>query len=349
MEVVLTELCAQSIFPIGEPSQVAAARRASTDMARRFAFDETQVGRIAILVTEAATNILKHAGPGHGSILLRPVNRQAHIGLEIIALDTGPGIPNLGSSLRDGFSTTGTPGNGLGAMQRLAGQFDAYTTPGKGSVFWMMVWPGAHAPPTRHELAIGAVCLPLASEQVCGDSWHASARGGIVTVVVADGLGHGPQAHFASQAAIAALTQRDCPRPEQSIALAHEALKSTRGAALAAMQIDLDKGTLSFAGVGNISASINTPGSRRQMMSHNGIVGSNIRKIQEFCFPWTEDSILIAHSDGLGTHWDLQHYPDLQYRHPALIAAILYRDHARARDDATVVVLKTPLPVRAYS
>lgn len=340
MENFLTNLSPQLIFPIGESSQVAAARRASVAMARKLAFDETQVGRIAIIVTEAATNILKHAG--QGSILLRDVTRRLHTGMEIIALDSGPGIHNLNASLRDGVSTRGTPGNGLGAMQRLSAEFDAYTQPGKGSAFCMIAWASAAAAPANGAVTIGAVCLPVASEQVCGDSWQASTHGAMVTLMVADGLGHGPDAHAASQAAIAVLADDNvaaAPLPGRSIELAHQALKATRGAAVATIQIDLDKDLVLFAGIGNISASLNIPGGRRQMMSHNGIVGSNVRKIQELSFPWTRDSILVVHSDGLGTRWDLGSYPDLEHRHPALIAAILYRDHVRPRDDATVVVL----------
>jgi len=185
--------------------------------------------------------------------------------------------------------------------------------------------------------------LPIASEEVCGDSWHAEMSGRALSVMVADGLGHGPDARVASQAALLALKGRGAMSPTRLLELAHEAARPTRGAAVAAARIDFDQGLVSFAGVGNISASIHGPDARRQMMSHNGIVGHNVRKIQEFSFPWTPDSILILHSDGLGTHWDLQSYLGLAHRHPALIAAILYRDHARPRDDACIVVIKNDL------
>lgn len=348
MEVVLIELLPQLVFPIGESSHVAAARRGASEMARALSFDETHIGRVAIIVTEAATNILKHAS--HGSLLVRDVSQNGPVGInaridagiEIIALDSGPGIANLNASLCDGVSTAGSPGTGLGAMQRLSEHFDAYTVPGRGSVFCMTVRASANGAPATAAL-LGAVCLPIASEEVCGDSWHAEMSGRALSVMVADGLGHGPDARVASQAALLALKGRGAMSPTRLLELAHEAARPTRGAAVAAARIDFDQGLVSFAGVGNISASIHGPDARRQMMSHNGIVGHNVRKIQEFSFPWTPDSILILHSDGLGTHWDLQSYLGLEHRHPALIAAILYRDHARPRDDACIVVIKNDL------
>jgi hypothetical protein len=101
-----------------------------------------------------------------------------------------------------------------------------------------------------------------------------------------------------------------------------------------------------FAGVGNIAASILDGNDRRQMVSHNGIVGSNLRKVQEFVSPWSSGAMLIMHSDGLGSRWDLEHYPGLAMRHPSLIAAVLYRDFARKRDDVTVLVVRENLDSR---
>jgi hypothetical protein len=92
--------------------------------------------------------------------------------------------------------------------------------------------------------------------------------------------------------------------------------------------------------VGNIAAHLITRHDRRQLVSHNGIVGSNVRKVQEFDAPWTEDTLLVLHSDGLQSRWHLDDYPGLAMCHPALIAGVLYRDHARGRDDVTVVVVR---------
>ena len=92
--------------------------------------------------------------------------------------------------------------------------------------------------------------------------------------------------------------------------------------------------------MGNIVARVEASSANRNLVSYNGTVGHTLRKVQEFAFPWPINSLLVMHSDGLGTHWDLAAYPGLTTRHPALIAAVLYRDYDRGRDDVSVVVIR---------
>ncbi len=98
-------MAAQVFIQIDDRTQVGEARRAAVQMAEAVGLGETQAGKAALAVTEAATNIVKHAGSG--KILLAPLVRGSAAGLEILALDRGPGISNVAESLRDGFSTAG--------------------------------------------------------------------------------------------------------------------------------------------------------------------------------------------------------------------------------------------------
>lgn len=327
----------QLAFQVGELGEISSARRAGVDLARRLGFDETAAGKLALLITEAATNIVKHAV--RGEILIRAVRVEALAGIDVLALDSGPGIQNFQASLRDGVSTTGTYGVGLGAISRLADEFDIYSAPGFGTVLWMRLWAQPKSN-TQPEWDIGVVCQPIAGEEECGDAWEAIVRPQGLSVMVADGLGHGPEAALASQAAIEVLRQCANPSPAEVISRAHASLRGTRGAAVAVVHIDHADQQLRFSGVGNIEACIFDGDVGRHMMSHNGIVGSQVRKIQEFSFPWTPESMLVMHSDGLGTRWNLSNYPGLSVRHPAVIAALLYRDFVRRRDDVTVLVLR---------
>ena len=349
MEAVLNhpqarpDILRQRSFPIGEPSEIAAARRAGNELARHIGFDDVRTGQLAIVISEAATNIVKHAR--RGEILLRKVLRGGTSGIEVLAIDNGPGMANLRQHMQDGHSTTGTYGVGLGSIRRLSQEFDLYTAPGKGTLLMMVVW-GPHASsaiPASPNWQIGAVCLPLASEQVSGDAWNVVCEGHELSLMVADGLGHGPLAARASELACALLEESTpglSPLPTPFIELAHGALHGTRGAAMAVAHIDSARRELRFAGVGNIAACAFDAHQRRHLLSHNGIVGSNLRKVQEFRYPWQPGTTLIMHSDGLHTRWDLEQYPGLAQCHPSLIAAALYRDFARGRDDITVVVLR---------
>ncbi len=160
--------------------------------------------------------------------------------------------------------------------------------------------------------------------------------------MVVDGLGHGPMAAEAARAAVGVFSAQSDRDPVELIEASHLALRSTRGAALAIARIDLELGRLQYAGVGNISGVIVEAGHGRttSMISHNGTVGHIVRKIQAFDYPWTPESLLIMHSDGITTRWDPARYPGLLRRPPGLIAGLLYRDHRRGRDDATVVVAR---------
>jgi len=331
----LTTLPPQTIHHVSESSGIAAVRRAGNHLAHILGLDETVAGKVALVITEAATNIFKHAG--RGDILLRGLAAGDARGIEVLAIDKGPGFANIEQAMRDGMSTAGSYGVGMGAMQRLADEFDLHADDTNGSALRMAVWSDGQ-PSAGSEWTVGAVCLPLPSEEECGDAWSCACSDGQLLLMVADGLGHGPEAARASNAAVALVRPDSSFAPAAVLQLAHGALIGSRGAAVAVACLDGDADTLRFAGIGNISVSLHGGANARHMVSHNGIVGSNMRKVQEFSMPLTDDAMLIMHSDGIGTRWDLERYPGLSQRHPALIAAVLYRDHVRGRDDASIVV-----------
>jgi anti-sigma regulatory factor (Ser/Thr protein kinase) len=341
MEALMTTDMVQEVFAIAHPSDIAATRRAGVRLAQSLGFDEAGAGRVALIITEAATNILKHAVAGKiilGKVAKTESGKVAH-GVEILALDKGPGIANPAQSLRDGVSSAGTAGTGLGAMRRLSEQFDIHTAPGNGSAFFMCAWPDGRAAEPG-PVQIGAVCLPMPGEEACGDAFAVAQLEHSITLLVADGLGHGPEAARASSAAVLTLGMRPSFAPGQLIDAVHVASRSTRGMALAVASIPRDDGDLVFAGVGNISACLISDNAAKQLMSHNGTVGHNMRKVQEFRMGWPKNGMLILHSDGLSKQWNLDAYPGLAFCHPSLIAGVLYRDFARDRDDACVLVAK---------
>jgi anti-sigma regulatory factor (Ser/Thr protein kinase) len=367
METSLSGLRAMhASFEIADASSVAFARRGANDAAQKGALNETDLGRIALIVTEAATNILKHAQ--HGELLVRvlPSDTSGSLadGVEIIAIDKGSGMQDVQLAFRDGSSTAGSPGTGLGAIRRLSEELSVYSQPNLGTVLRAVVRSrGAHERAGRAAAGtdVGGVCVPYPGESVCGDAWGIEADQDGLTVTLADGLGHGPDAHVAAAGAVEVARRRAGRSPGALMELAHGALRPTRGAVVAIARLDLARSQLVFTGTGNIAASIfNTDkpalvgggaghsaskaadGARHswQLTSRNGIVGHTMRDSQEFEVPWTRDALLILHSDGIGTRWDLSAYPGLHLQPAVMIAAVLYRDFARRRDDATVVVVK---------
>jgi anti-sigma regulatory factor (Ser/Thr protein kinase) len=325
---------ASVVVAVRDSSEVGAARRAAVSAADALGFAETETGRVALVATELATNLVRHGGGGE--LLVRQV---PEIGVvELVAIDRGPGMASIERALRDGYSTGGTQGTGLGAVRRLADDWDLFSAPGAGTAVMARVGGrGIRGPTADGDLRVAGVSLPAPGETACGDAWAWRLGAGRWMLLVADGLGHGKLAAVAATEAVHVFEAHPNASVTELLHLAHGALRPTRGAAVAIAEVVPSQGTLSFAGIGNIAGVILTAGTTRSLVSQPGIVGHECRRVQAFSYRWSEESVLVMHSDGLQSRWTLDRYPALAARDPALLAAVLYRDYARGRDDVTVV------------
>lgn len=318
------------VLPIEDESQVGHARRCVQRLAEQQGFDATDAGRAALLATELASNLLKHAG--RGELHLRVLPNSGYSGLELIAIDRGAGF-DLHHCLADGFSTGGTQGIGLGAIKRLADVFDVYAD-SRGAAVLARLYPRSSA---ACDLRWGASQHSLHHDPACGDAWYLAYDGQRISALVVDGLGHGELAERAAHAGTQAFAQAPFADPAQVLEAMHVNMQGTRGGAAAFAQYD--NGALRFSGVGNIGAHLLAPGSSRGLASHPGIVGGQFRRVRPFDYADVHANLLVLYSDGLQSRWDLQQYPGLMHQHPALIAAVLHRDFCRGRDDITVLVV----------
>lgn len=323
---------------INEASQVAEARREATMIAEQNGFNDDAVGRVALVATELATNLIKHGGGGE--LLIGSYDGEASSGIEILALDRGRGMANVEACLRDGYSSSGTAGNGLGAVVRLSHFVDVASWPGIGTGVLAQI--EADRPRSKRSagrFGHGAVSIPLSGEAVCGDSWTVSHSGNVHTLFVADGLGHGRDAAEAAVEAVRLFHRYEGSHVQTLLDYVHGGLRSTRGAAVSVARIDTAARTVTFGGIGNVAGALAVNGNLRRMVSMPGTAGHIARKIQSFEYPF-DAGLVILYSDGLTSSWMLGRYPNLHRLHPTLIAAILYRDFSRHRDDATVLVGK---------
>jgi hypothetical protein len=290
------------------------------------------------VVTEAATNLLKHAG--QGEVLLQAISAGSVSGLQMLALDRGRGIPSMGAAMRDGYSTAGSPGTGLGAIARQADVCEIYSVPGQGTAVLAQVWAAPVAVDPAVRVSVGTACAPAPGEDESGDGWLALRRDGLVTIVVVDGLGHGPVAADARREAMRIARGHAASGAGRTVEAIHAGLRATRGAAVAVAEIDASRRSLRFCGLGNISAVVIAEGHLRHLVSHNGTAGHAARRIDEFTYAWPADAMLVQHTDGLTGHWSLEAHPGLVMRHPSLVAGVLYRECKRGRDDVAVVVAR---------
>lgn len=322
---------------VQDQSQVSETRRRATEMAVSQGFRDADAGRVALVATELATNILKHGNAGE--VLVGPFGQGPDGGIELIALDKGPGMSNLAASLTDGHSTAGTAGTGLGAVVRQSHFVDIASWPGNGTAVLARLRPGQPAKEFSDTSRVGGVSVPMLGEEVCGDSWSFLVGPEGTTLLVADGLGHGPDAAEAAGEAVRLFHRFNGHRAPVLLEYIHGGLRATRGAAVSIARFEPASGKMIYSGIGNIAGVLCADGQLRRMVSMPGTVGHNARKIQAFEYPF-KAGLAILHSDGIASSWTLDRYPNLAARHPTLIAAVLYRDLTRHRDDATVLVAK---------
>ncbi|WP_213938246.1 ATP-binding protein [Pseudomonas sp. dw_612] len=318
------------VLPIEDSSQIGHARRTAQQLAEKHGFDATDAGRVALVVTELASNVLKHAI--RGELHLRTLPRPSGFGIEILAVDRAAGF-DLQACLTDGFSTGGTQGIGLGAVSRQTEVFDVYADH-RGAVLLTRLYPRSDKAPDRR---IGVSQHSLHDDPACGDVWHLAFDGNCISALVIDGLGHGEEAERAARAGEKTFALAPFASPTLLLEDMHQAMTGTRGGAVAFAQFNGD--ALKFTGIGNIGASLIGPDKSRGLASHPGIVGGQYRKAQPFDYAQVNGHLLIMYSDGLQSRWNLQDYPGLVHRHPAVIAAVLHRDFCRGRDDVTVLVV----------
>jgi len=322
---------------VHDASHVGDARRSAVDLARLHGFDDEHSGRVAVVVSEMSSNLVKHAqGGGEMLVGVAPANGGPAT-LDILALDHGPGM-DVGKSLRDGHSTAGSPGTGLGAILRMSDHFDVHSASTGTAVLSRIASRSPWRPPQAAGLRVAGVAVPFPGESECGDAFAVSRFPTATRILLADGLGHGPDAARASEEAARVFVTRNESTLAGLFEHIHGALRSTRGAAVAVAEIDVVQHVVRFAGVGNIAGAIVDSGVARRLASHDGTAGFALRTVHEYAYPFPAGAALVLHSDGLRSTWRLDAYPGLALRSPALVAGVLYRDFRRGNDDASVVV-----------
>ncbi|MBK0402352.1 SpoIIE family protein phosphatase [Adhaeribacter sp. BT258] len=339
-------------FIIADRSYLNLVKRDITKLAENYGFSENEIGKINIVVSEMVSNLVKHTSAG-GEVLVKPVGDDLS-GIEIISIDYGPGMVDPERMMEDGVSTHGTAGQGLGAIIRQSAFFDYYTLPESGTVLLSRIFkqvvdsPFLSKPiPKPEKLEVGAIMVAKNGETVCGDGWEMAQTETNTYIVAFDGLGHGPDANAASTEAIKSFKQNLIDSPSNALRQIHADIRRTRGAVGAVCNIHKATGELDFCGIGNINGKIfgsngqKTVSVLKNLVSYNGTLGHNIpNTMHDLRTEIQMGQLLVLHSDGIKSRWDVTKYPDLHRHDPSLIAAIIYRDFNRGTDDVLVIVAK---------
>lgn len=337
---------------IDSEADVGVCRRKSVSLATKLGFDEVKTGEVAILVSELVSNVLKHGG-GKGRVLICYLktndDRKA---IEIFTCDSGNGISNFKNAFDDGFSDKNTLGIGLGTIRRFSDilEIDTQITDSKTILcseisntykhcIRIVKWlPETRWLGTNRSLVTGAASRSKPGENMNGDSYlmqHLSATKTMVAVI--DGLGHGKDAHMASNIIKEQiLLKADLPLVDL-VKYIHQAARGTRGAVVGIALINSQTSKLQFVGIGNIEGFVVLAASKKNLISFGGILGHNIRTPQVFEFPFEKGDTLCMYSDGINSRWTTN---EINWKeHPQKNADFLINNYSRPNDDATILII----------
>lgn len=155
-------------------------------------------------------------------------------------------------------------------------------------------------------------------------------------LAVADGLGHGPEAAAAARIAAATLMSHAGEDPGQLISKCHRALRGTRGAAVLILSLSYQEARVAWAGIGNVEGwHLRTTG-REALISRAGVVGYQLSSPRLRSSPLAPGDMFVLATDGISARFG----EDITTVPPDRLASTLFERHARATDDALVLVAR---------
>jgi anti-sigma regulatory factor (Ser/Thr protein kinase) len=326
-------------FPADDRSYFSLIKKEIHRLATDAGLTAARISELDLIVAEMTSNLFKYSNDGE--LLLGVFHNGGSPYIELISIDNGPGMINPAKMMQDGMSTTNTLGHGLGSMKRLSDTFELYSQIGWGTIVLSRVYHDPEKVKDKTELIMRPIIVFKPGEKTSGDGFTYKKTDKYIKLMLADGLGHGPEANLAVNEAANAFKVFPDYSPTETIRFIHSSIKKTRGAVMNILGYDFSTKTWASAGVGNIAARMFGPVSFKNHMSYNGIVGHNIPgTMNDQLYPLEEYNQVMLCSDGIKTRIDMARYPMMYKYDLTILAAAIYKDHARRNDDMSVVIAK---------
>lgn len=322
-------------IPMLDEACVSTARQRARSIAREQSMSVDDAERLATIASELAHNQLAHGRDGQ--IAIRAVSRDGQHGVEIIAADSGRGIADPTRAFDGIPRERGSLGIGLAAVREHAHELDVDVRLGEGTCVRARLFAGVV--PRRRE--VGIFGRPCRDERRSGDHASVFRDDARLLVTVCDGLGHGPPAREASDAAIDVFERYSEESPRSILERSHGALASTRGAVMAVVALSEAAAPLiELASVGNITVELLRVRSGRRFAATSFVVGAAQRAWRPHVevVPMDPREILIVHSDGIASRASVADDDALLRQHPIVIAQQLVERFGREDDDVLVLV-----------
>ena len=324
---------------VQDQSAIAVVRRAARRLAAQHDWPKHRTDELAIVATEATTNILRYAEKGRALINAPAEGKGDKI--VMIFTDRGPGISDMDHMFQDGMSSGDSAGLGLGAIRRLSDEFDIFSGSEVGTTIVCSFAKDSPPCATHGVEAVGLrVCHP--NEEECGDDYLLRQTPKATDILVCDGLGHGPEAAAASREVTEAVTATRSFNSEPGAVMREvtEQLIGKRGAVAALVHIAQPQMVLRYAALGNIATLRVRNGEVKRLPVRDGRIGARATRGYEETFDLEPGDLMILHSDGLKTLRDSYLPQGLLWKSPLLIAGFLLDRAFRGRDDASIVVIR---------
>jgi len=326
-------------FAAGDRSYFSLIKKEIHRAATEAGMSASRISELDLVVAEMTSNLFKYSDDGE--ILMGVFHNEGSPYIELISIDNGPGMANPARMMQDGVSTTNTLGHGLGSMKRLSDDFDLYSQPGWGTIVLSRVYSDPEKAKVKYPVVIRPIVVFKPGETTSGDGFVFKKTDQYVKMMLADGLGHGPEANKAVKEAAAVFKVFPDYSPTETLRFIHNSIKKTRGAVINITGYEAGKKMWTTAGVGNIALRLIGPGTMRNHMSYNGIVGHNIPgSMNDQQYPADQFNQVMICSDGIKTRIELTKYPQIAKHDQAVLAAAIYKDHARKNDDMSVIMAK---------
>jgi len=326
-------------FVANDRSYFALIKKQIHRLAQDTGLSESRLNELDLIVAEMTSNLYKYSHDGE--LLLGLFNNGGAPYAELICIDNGPGMANPGKMLQDGISSTHTLGHGLGSIKRLSDIFELYSLPNWGTIVLSRIYHDPRQAKIKQDSILTTIIVAKPGEETSGDGFVTKRNQKHIKLMLADGLGHGPEANKAINEAAIAFRVFPEYSPTETLRFVHSAIKKTRGAVITIVGYEYAEKTWNAAGIGNIACRFNGPVVFKNHMSYNGIVGHNIpNTMNDQLYPLAEYNQLMLCSDGIKARTDLLKYPQISKYDQTILAAAIYKDHARRNDDMSVVLLK---------
>lgn len=330
-----------SSYKIDDRSLIAFIKREIHNLALQLGFTPHRAAETDIIIAELTSNLIKYANGGE--LLYRAHFNEGFNEIEIYCLDNGIGIENVTRMMNDGYSSSNTLGHGLGTIKRLSNDFQIYSMKNWGTVQYIKICEKSDIvfPELKNGFSYAGIGINYPGEKVCGDGYHIKNSRKGFQIFVGDGLGHGEHASEAVKLAIKAFKQTVETEPSEILREIHASVKKSRGLVGTIASVDYDKETWNICGIGNINTRIHNGLENKTYTPYNGIIGHNIpRTLNSTILPYKKHQIMVMHSDGLRTRWNLNDFTSILKQNSGIIASSILKENIRGTDDATILVAK---------